>query len=138
MPSPGDERIAIKRMLGARRIAVVGLSDDPGKASYRVAAYLQSAGKEIFPVNPTVLEVLGRRACAALDQVPGPIEVVNVFRRAEACPEVVDAAVRAGARGVWLQSGITSVGARRIAEAAGIDYVEDRCIMVELARQTRV
>lgn len=129
---------AIARMVRMNRVAVVGLSDDPGKPSHRVANYLAEAGKEVFGVNPTVLEVelagVSRRVYAALDHVPGPLEVVCVFRRAEFCPEVAREAVKAGAQGLWLQSGIVSSEARQIAAEAGLMYVEDHCLMVEHAR----
>jgi predicted CoA-binding protein len=133
LPSrPGDARAdAVRRMLAARRIAVVGLSDDPSRASHGVAGYLASAGKEIIPVNPNHATVMGRRCYASLEDVPGPVDVVNVFRRPEFCADVVRAAVAMGAKGVWLQSGIVSPEAERIARDAGIDFVQDKCIKVE-------
>ncbi|QOV92557.1 CoA-binding protein [Humisphaera borealis] len=122
-------------MLTAKRIAVVGLSDDPYRASHDVASYMASAGYEIVPVNPTLGEVMGRRAYASLAEVPGPIDLVNVFRRPEHCADVVRHAIAAGAKGVWLQQGIVSVEARRLAVEAGIDFVQDRCLKVEHMRQ---
>src|SRR4051812_30967214 len=98
----------VHRLVAARRIAVVGLSDDPSRASYGVARYLTSAGKEILPVNPNYEQVMGLRCFARLEDVPGPIDLVDVFRRPEFCPEVVRSAIAVGAKGVWLQSGITS------------------------------
>lgn len=127
-----DEDVAMRRMLAARRIAIVGLSDDPRRPSYGVAKALISAGKEIIPVNPNCDTVLGLRSYPTLADVSGPIEVVNVFRRPEHCPEVARAAVAVGAKGLWLQSGIESEEAERIAKAAGMDFVQDRCIKVEL------
>lgn len=136
MPSPrgDDERVVIVRLLKARRVAVVGLSDDPMRPSRGVAEYLLYAGYDIVPVNPNYWEVLGRRAYAALADVPGPIDLVLVFRRPEHCADVAREAVSAGAKGIWLQSGIYSTEARQIAAAAGIDYVEGRCMMVEHRR----
>ena len=96
-PSP-EEKAPMERMLAGRRIAVVGLSDDPTRPSYEVAQYLASIGLEIIPVNPKCERVLGRKCYASLREVPGKIDVVDVFRRAEFCPEVVKEAiaVRAG------------------------------------------
>ena len=126
-----DESAAVRRMLAGTRIAVVGLSDDPRRASYGVAAYLRSAGKEIIPVNPNHDTVMGLRCYPRLEDVPGEIDVVDVFRRPEYCAEVVRSAVAVGAKGVWLQSGIVSDEAREIARRAAIDYVEDRCLKVD-------
>ena len=118
-------------MLVAKRVAVVGLSDDPSRASHGVASYLQSAGKEIIPVNPNYDRVLGVKCYPSLEEVPGRIDVVDVFRRPEFCADVVRSAVAVGAKGVWLQSGIVSEEARRIAAEAGIDFVQDRCMKVD-------
>jgi uncharacterized protein len=129
---PGStEADAVRRMLTGNRIAVVGLSDDPSRASHEVASYLASVGKEIIPVNPNHAPAMGLKCYAALEDVPGRIDVVDVFRRAEFCADVVRAAVAAGARGVWLQSGIVSEEARRIAREAGIDFVQNRCMKVD-------
>ncbi len=132
LPDP-DEQLdpAVRRMLAARRIAVVGLSDDPSRPSYGVARYLHSVGKEIIPVNPTHKTALGLTCYASLESVPGAIDLVDVFRRPEHCPDVVRSAVAVGAKGVWLQAGIVSDEARQIAQQAGIDYVEDRCLMAD-------
>ena len=130
-PEAGSEAAAVRRMLAGKRIAVVGLSDDPSRASYGVAAYLRSVGKEIIPVNPNYATVMGIKSYPSLEAVPGPIDVVDVFRRPEHCAEVVRSAVAVKAKGVWLQSGIVSDEARQIARRAGIDYVEDRCLKVD-------
>jgi predicted CoA-binding protein len=129
--SAGREAEVIRRMLAAKRIAVVGLSDDPSRASHGVASYLLSVGKEIVPVNPNHQRVLGLRCYPSLEAVPGPIDVVDVFRRPEHCAEVVRSAVAVGAKGVWLQSGIVSKEAERLAHEAGIDFVQDRCMKVD-------
>src|SRR5437588_8526301 len=118
----GDES-AIRRMLAARRIAVVGLSDDPSRPSYDVTSYLRSVGKEIIPINPNHERVMGLKCYPSLEAAPGVIEVVNVFRRPEHCPDVVRSAITAGAKGVWLQSGIVSHEAAELAARAGIDFV---------------
>lgn len=129
--NPGSEADAVRRMLAARRVAVVGLSDDPTRPSHGVASYLKSAGKEVLPVNPNYQLVLGLKCYPALEAVPGPIDVVDVFRRPEHCADVVRSAVAVGAKGVWLQSGIVSPEAERIARDAGIDFVQDRCMKVD-------
>jgi predicted CoA-binding protein len=134
LPSePGmDERAIIQRLLKLSRIAVVGLSDDPSRPSYYVSMYMRDqAGKQIVPVNPSHDTVWGQKCYASLDEIPEPIDLVNVFRRPNACPDVVRAAIRKGVKGIWLQAGIISDEARTLARDAGIDYVEDRCIMVE-------
>ena len=123
---------AVRKMLSARRIAVVGLSDDPSRASYDVASYLRSAGKEIVPVNPNYKTVMGMRCYPRLEDVPGAIDVVNVFRRPEHCADVVRSAAAVGAQGVWLQSGIVSDEAEDAAREAGIDFVQDRCMKIDL------
>jgi predicted CoA-binding protein len=128
---PDDEAAVIRRMLSGKRIAVVGLSDDPYRPSHDVAQYLVSVGKEVIPVNPNHQRVLGRKCYPSLEAVPGPIDVVDVFRRPEFCAQVVRSAVAVGAKGVWLQTGITNDEAAEIAARAGLDFVQDRCIKVE-------
>ncbi len=126
-----DPQGAVQRMLHGKRIAVVGLSDNPSRPSYGVASYLRRVGKEIIPVNPTSETVMGLKSYASLEEVPGAIDVVDVFRRPEYCPDVVRAAIKVGAKGVWLQSGIISREAEKIAREAGIDFVQDRCLKVD-------
>jgi uncharacterized protein len=112
-------------------IAVVGLSDNPGRASHHVAAYLQDHGYRIIPVNPTVTEVLGEKAYPRLEDVPEPIDLVDVFRRPEHVPAIVDAAIKVGAKAVWLQLGIVHEEAAAKARAAGLRVVQDRCTLIE-------
>lgn len=127
-----EQLAMIRRMLAAQRIAIVGLSDDPAKPSFRVARYLKErARKQIVPVNPNHESVLGLMCYASLEQVPGQIDLVNVFRQPRYCADVVRSAIRLGIKAVWLQLGITSAEARQLACEAGIDYVEDRCLMTE-------
>ncbi|MGW5667808.1 CoA-binding protein [Micromonospora sp. NPDC003776] len=114
-------------------IAVVGASRDPGKAAHRVPLEMQRHGWRIIPVNPTVDELFGEKAYPSLADIPHPVDLVDVFRPAQDAVEVVRQAVAVGAPAVWLQLGIVSVEARRIAEEAGIDYVEDRCLIIERA-----
>ena len=129
----------VQEILGyARRIAVVGLSDDPYRASSGVAAALIDHGYEIVPVNPTIDEALGVRAYPSLADIPGDIDIVDVFRRPEHLEGVAQEAAQVRAKALWLQSGLRSAEARRIALEAGMDYVEDRCLKVEVARLSRV
>ena len=117
-----------------RTIAVVGLTANPARPSHYVSAYMRDQGYRIIPINPAEDEVFGLKAYPDLASVPDAIELVDVFRRPEFCAEVARAAVAAGAKALWLQSGITSEEARLIAEGAGLSYVEDRCVMVEHRR----
>jgi uncharacterized protein len=115
-------------------IAVVGLSTDPTKAAHSVPAAMQVYGWNIIPVNPHADRLLGRPAYPRLADVPEEIDVVNVFRPSAEAADVARQAVEVGAKGLWLQLGIVSAEARRIATEAGLLYVEDRCIAVERAR----
>lgn len=121
----------MKRMLAARRIAVVGMSE--GRISGHIGAFLAANGREVVPVNPMQATVNGLTCYPSLASVPGRIDLVNVFRRPEFCADVVRDAIAVGAGGVWLQSGIISEEAERLAAEAGLPFVQDRCIMVELA-----
>jgi predicted CoA-binding protein len=126
-----DER-HLRALLGdSRTIAVVGLSSKPWRHSFRVASYLQAAGYRIIPVNPKETKVLGELAYPALTDVPEPVDVVDVFRRAETTPEIARQAVRIGAKALWLQSGIVNAEAGRIAEEAGLSVIMGLCMMVE-------
>ncbi len=116
-----------------RSIAVVGLSRDPSKAAHAIPARMQRAGFLVIPVNPFVDSVLGERSYRALDEVPLPVEVVLVFRPSAEAAGIARAAIAIGAKALWLQQGIVSEEARRLAEAASLLYVEDRCIGVERA-----
>jgi predicted CoA-binding protein len=120
-----------------RTIAVVGLSSNPARASYEVTDYMQSAGYRIIPVNPKETEVLGAKSYARLEDVPGKIEIVNIFRRAEDVPPVVESAIRVGAKVVWMQLGIENRAAAERARAAGLLVVEDACILVEHRRRVK-
>jgi hypothetical protein len=125
-----DDR-ELRALLGsARTIAVVGLSSRPDRPSHDVAAYLQSHGYRIVPVNPNEREVLGERAYPSLRDIPPEIgvDVVDVFRRAEHASEIARDAVAIGAKALWLQQGIVDDEAYRIASAAGLDVVMGICI----------
>ena len=117
-----------------KTIVVVGANSNPSRPSHFVSQYMRSQGYRVIPVNPEETEVFGERCYPDLASVPEPVEFVDVFRRSEFCPDVVRDAVAAGAKAVWLQSGITSREARRLAEEAGLTYVEDRCVMAEHQR----
>jgi predicted CoA-binding protein len=125
----------IDAILGMRRVAVVGLSSTPGRASFGVARHLQSKGYEVIPVNPNETEVLGQRAFASLRDLPEPPEVVDVFRRSEFVSGVVDDAIAAGANALWLQLGVIDYDAARRAREAGLLVVMDRCMSIEIARR---
>jgi hypothetical protein len=116
-----------------RTIAVVGLSRDPSKAAHAIPARMQRAGFRVIPVNPSLDSVLGEKAYPSLRDVPEPVEVVLVFRPSTEAAAVAKEAVAIGAKALWLQQGIVSDEARRLAEAAGMLYVEDRCMGVERA-----
>jgi uncharacterized protein len=133
---PSDDELK-KLLRGAHTIAVVGLSSSRFRASYGVAQYLQSAGYRIFPVNPNEEQVLGEKAYAHLDDVPEKIDVVDVFRRSEFVPEIVDAAIRVGARAIWMQEGVADEAAAQRARAAGLFVVMDTCILKEHRRLMR-
>ncbi len=115
----------------ARTIAVVGLSDKPDRDSYRVAAYLQQHGFKILPVNPNVTEALGLKAYAGLREVREPVDIVDIFRKPEAVPALVEDAIAVGAKAVWMQQGIVHNAAAERARAAGLKVVMSKCIMVE-------
>jgi uncharacterized protein len=117
-----------------KTIAVVGLSENPIRDSYHVAAYLQSRGYRIVPVNPSVTEVLGERAYPGLRDVPVPIDLVDIFRRSDAVPPVVEDAIAIGAKAVWMQEGVVHEEAAARARAAGLKVVMDRCTLKEHAR----
>ena len=109
-------------------VAVVGASPNPARPSNRVAAYLIEHGFEVIPVRPRVNEILGRKCYVSLAEIPRPVDIVDVFRRAEACPDIARAAVRIGARMLWLQEGIISEEAAAIAREGGLEVIMDRCI----------
>lgn len=114
-----------------RTIAVVGLSSRPWRPSFAVSEYMKSRGYRIIPVNPNETEVLGETARASLDEVDEAIGIVNVFRRSEFVSDIVDAAIRIGAKVVWMQEGVVDEAAAGKARAAGLEVVMDRCILKE-------
>lgn len=119
----------------AKTLAVVGLSSKPSRPSHGVASYMQKHGYRIIPVNPHEDSVLGEKAYAAVDLVPDAVDVVVIFRRPEFVPEAVDQAVRKGAKVVWMQEGVANEDAARRAREAGLEVVQDRCILKEHAKR---
>lgn len=118
----------------ARTIAVVGMSSNDNKAAFAIPAGLQSAGYRVIPVNPGADEILGEKAYARLEDIPEPVDVVDVFRPSDEAPAIARSAVAIGAKALWLQKRLRSAEAKQIAEAGGLAYLEDLCIGVERAR----
>ena len=114
-----------------KSIAVVGLSSNPARPSYGVTEYMQSAGYHIIPVNPNETDVLGEPSYASLEEIPQKIEIVDIFRCPDQVPPIVDAAIRANAKVIWMQLGIANESAAEKARAAGITVVMDACILIE-------
>jgi hypothetical protein len=125
-------------LASTRTIAVVGLSDRPNRESFTVARYLQAHGYRIIPVNPMVAEVLGERSYPDLSSIPPEvaIDVVDIFRKPEFIPAVVDGAIARGAKVVWMQLGLAHNAAAEKARAAGLAVVMDRCMKIEHARRS--
>jgi len=121
----------------ARTIAVVGLSARRYRPSYNVAEAMQAAGYRIIPVNPEEREILGEKCYARLEDIPEKVDLVNVFRRSEHVPEIVESAIRIGARWIWMQEHVIHEEAAARAEAAGLGVVMNRCIMKEHRRVVR-
>jgi len=117
-----------KLLQSAHTVAVVGISDKPDRASHGVAKYLQRQGYKIIPVNPALSEVLGEKAYARLEDVPEKIDVVDIFRRSEHVPPIVDSAIAVGAKAVWMQESVVHEEAAAKARAAGLFVVMDRCM----------
>ena len=123
-----------KLLAESKTIAVVGLSGRRLRTSYGVSEYMKSEGYRIIPVNPNETEVLGEKAWPSLEDVPGPVDIVNIVRRSEFVGPIVDAAIRIGAKGVWLQEGVVDEAAAERARAAGLVVVMDHCILKEHRR----
>ncbi|MBX9600659.1 MAG: CoA-binding protein [Bryobacteraceae bacterium] len=118
----------------SKTIAVVGLSNSRFRPSHGVAEYLRQAGFRVIPVNPNETEVLGEKSYPRLEDVPEPVDIVNIFRRSEFVAPVVESAVRIGAKAVWMQEGVEDEAAAAKARAAGLFVVMDRCILKEHRR----
>ena len=142
MRSEWQDTAAVDRMLDGETWAVVGLSGDPARTAYTIAALLQERGKRIVPIHPKFAEpdapdVLGERGYASLADVPFEIDVVDVFRRSEAAGDVADQAVEVGAKGVWFQLGVIDADAFARTLDAGVPIVMDTCPAIEWARRRR-
>ena len=132
------DRATVERVLTAyRNWAVVGLSENPARASHRVASFLQSRGFRIIPVNPLADQILGEKAYPDLASVPEPVEVVDIFRRSSQAGVHVDEAIAIGAKAVWLQLDVIDEEAAARARAAGLDVIMDRCPAIEYPRLAR-
>ena len=133
LPNPAGDESAIANLLASSKtIAVVGLSSKSFRPSFGVSQYLQSAGYRIIPVNPNESSILGEKCYARLEDIPEKIDIVDIFRRSELVPEVVDAAIQIGARAVWMQEGVVNDPSAAAARRAGLFVVMDICIAKEL------
>lgn len=129
---------SIDRILSeARTVAVVGLSGNPERPSHGVARYLRERGYRVIPVNPRIREALGEKAYPSLREVPGPVDLVDVFRKPEEVPRIAEEAIWIGARFFWMQEGVAHREAEEMLSGAGIAVVADRCIKKELAKRGR-
>ncbi len=130
-PSEVELRALLER---TRRIAVVGLSPKPHRDSHRVSLYMQECGYEIIPIYPREERILGAQVYRRVQDVPGGVDLVDVFRRSEALPEVTEDMLAAGAPAIWFQLGCVHAGAAARAREQGVQVVMDRCLMVDHAR----
>ena len=128
-----NEPVTIAKILSMKSVAVVGLSDNPARPSFGVAKYLMENGYEITPVNPGINEWMGKKSFPDLPSALQRIEVVDIFRKSDAVPEIVEQAIKIGAKAVWMQEGVVNEAAAKRAEEAGLLVVMDRCLMKEHA-----
>ena len=130
-----DDSDKIRRILrNSRTIAVVGLSAQWHRPSYFAAKYMQEHGYRVIPVNPMYDEILGEKCFKSLRDIPHPVDVVDCFRKSAEIPAIAEEAVAIGARVLWMQLGVENPAARRIAESAGLEVVENRCVKIEHGR----
>ena len=134
--SPTADPIA-EILKSSKMIAVVGLSNRKFRPSYGVAEYLKSAGYRIIPVNPNETEILGEKCYARLEDIPEKVDIVDVFRRSEFVPEIIESAIGIGARAVWMQEGVVSPEAAEKARRAGLFVAMDLCMLKEHAKRFR-
>lgn len=135
-PSAGDPITEILK--NSSTIAVVGLSSRHFRPSHGVAEYLQSVGYRIIPVNPGEKEVLGEKSYARLEDVPERVDIVNIFRRSEFVPDIVESAIRIGARAIWMQEGVIHSDAAERARRAGLSVIMDACILKHHIKRFRL
>ncbi len=124
----------VKILKSFRNVAMVGASDNPEKPSNRVFAYLTACGYDVTPVNPTTEIVCGKKCYASLSDIPGKVEVVDIFRRSEDVPPIVEEAIKIGAKAIWMQEGVVNKSAAKKAESAGLLVVMDKCMRKEHIR----
>lgn len=133
-PGQLEDKFMKEMLTQSKTIAVVGLSPDPDKPSFEVAHYLQSKGYKIIPVRPGTDQILGEKAYASLSEIPVPVDIVDIFRKAEFIPEIVDEAIRIKAKAIWMQLGLVHPQASEKAKTAGLKVVMDRCLLIEHRR----
>ena len=126
-----DPQLIRDMLTNSKTIAVIGLSENPGKPSHYVSAYMQQHGYNIYPVNPALPEVLGEKSYTSLTDLPIKPDIVNVFRLPRFIPAIVEEMIALGLKNLWVQQGIVNLEAATRAESVGIQVVMDRCIMVE-------
>lgn len=131
MPVPSSEGTIRKIIADFKRVAVVGMSSNPEKASHVVGRYLKDHGYDVIPVNPSAGEILGMKVYKSLGEIPGGVEVVDIFRPPQDVLPVVEEAIAAGAKAVWMQEGIVNHEAAELAEKNGLLVVMDRCMLKE-------
>jgi predicted CoA-binding protein len=129
--------MSMETILNYKNIAVVGISDNPERPSYDVASFLEKHGYNIIPVNPSLAEWKGKKSYPDLKSIPEKVDVVDIFRRPEAVPPIVDEAIAIKAKAVWMQLGIVNEEAAAKARAAGIEVVMDKCMKIEYNRLKR-
>jgi predicted CoA-binding protein len=134
--SDADEKAITNILKDCRTIAVVGLSSNPARPSFRVASYMQAQGYGVLPVNPNETTVLGEPSFPSLAAVPGAIDLVNIFRKSEEVLPIVDEAIARGAKAIWMQEGVVNEAAAQRAEQAGLLVVMDRCWLKEHAARS--
>ena len=133
-----NQDAAINELLNSTKtIAVVGLSSKPYRASFGVSQSLQDSGYRIIPVNPNESEVLGEKCYVRLEDIPEKIDIVDIFRRSELVPEIVDAAIRIGARAIWMQEGVEDEPSAERARKAGLFVIMDNCIAKEIYKRRK-
>ena len=131
MPTPEDATVG-EILESAKNIAVVGLSSNPYRASFGVSESLQMYGYRVIPVNPNEKEVLGEKSYARLEDIPEEIDIVDIFRRSEFVSEIVDSAIRIGARAIWMQEGVEDSASADRARRAGLYVAMNRCIAKDI------
>ena len=132
-----EEKSITELLASAKTIAVIGLSSKPYRASFGVSETLQSSGYRIFPVNPNEKEVLGEKCYSRLEDIPEKIDIVDIFRRPEFVPDIVDAAIRIGARAIWMQEGVEDEASAERARRAGLFVIMDNCIAKEIYKRRK-